>query len=68
MSYDAVENEKIGALNLLRAISAPIRLPTAQWLFSDVLGVIDIIGRDIVHALKADGHITVDNGGWIRLT
>lgn len=64
--FDFVDYKR-QAYTLLVALQKPIRLPTAQWLFSDLMGVLDIIGRDIVVALKADGAITVDNGGWIRL-
>lgn len=51
----------------LEALKRPIRLPTAQWLFSDLLGMLDFEVRRALTELKEKGSITIDNGGWIRV-
>lgn len=65
-----IKNDEYGqteVLQLLEDIGSPIRLPTAQWLLSDVFGIIDIVGRSILTSLKAEGLIEIDNGGWITV-
>lgn len=55
-------------LNLLRQIGVSIRIPTATWLLSDVLGVLDGDARQMIGTLKDCGYLTTDNGGWITVT
>ena len=46
-------------------ISKPIRVPTACWLFSDLLGWVDSKVRQVLYKLQEDRRIRIDNGGWI---
>ena len=51
----------------LQAIGAPIRIPTACWLFVDLFGVLDSDVRFALAALDSEGKfIGIDNGGWIK--
>ena len=51
----------------LHKLGRPIRLPTAQWLFSDLYGTLDANVRLALSELKDEGKLTIDNGGWISL-
>ena len=54
-------------LAYLTLLGKPIRLPTAQWLFSDLLGLLDCTVRVHIGNLKTSGKIRMDNGGWIEV-
>ena len=56
------------ALELLRRIGAPVRIPTVTWLFSDVFNLIDVDARALVSRLIDTGAVVRDSGGWIVLT
>ncbi len=55
------------ALALLERIKHPIRVPTAQWLLSDVYGLLDCDARAAIAALDHAHHVSIDNAGWIRI-
>lgn len=50
---------------LSRPTPRPIRIPTAQWLFSDLFGMLDSDVRAELTWLERNGWITVESGGWI---
>lgn len=55
------------ALAVLRRIGAPIRIPTARWLLSDTLDIIDAKVNLLLRALVDEGKIRKESGGWLRV-
>jgi hypothetical protein len=58
---------KLAILNLLVRIGNPIRIPTARWLISDVLGVLDSTASFALGELIAEGRVQQTNGGWLNV-
>mgnify|MGYP001610469125 CR=1 FL=1 len=54
-------------LEVLVGLNKPIRLPTAQWLFSDLLRLLDCKVRLELVTLQIRQQIKIDNGGWITV-
>lgn len=55
-------------LDLFRKIGHEIRWPTARWLLVDVFNVVDCDARSILMKLIDNGHLIMDNGGWLNLS
>ena len=54
-------------LRWLTALPGDIRIPTACWLFSDLMNILDSTVRFALTDLETAGKISIDNGGWIHV-
>lgn len=53
---------------LFHRIGKELRIPTATWLLSDYLRVVDSQARLIISTLITNGHLELTSGGWIDAT
>jgi len=58
----------IEAYKVLKRVGVPIRIPTARWLLSDCLDVIDCVTNEIMGKLIKAGVLKKTSGGWLELT
>lgn len=54
-------------LAVLKGLGGPIRVPTACWLCSDLLNLLDTEVRLFLDILIVRGTVTLAKGGWLAL-
>ena len=53
-------------VGILKLIGAPVRVPTACWLLTDLFEITDHKARNLLQVAISKDLLALDKGGWIR--